>query len=134
MVSRLDGAVTAPESDLMVKFVVEATFAPEMPNDFAPAPRNSTLLSAFVPMKLEISCSVEDLFKMIVPPLCVNVPEFRIKSLPTVSTEDGATTVPRFRLNTEVVVAAFAPKVHEPPVPLKVRPLNGDEVATMLFC
>src|SRR3989344_444185 len=50
---------------------------------------------------------------------------------------DGAVTVPALMVKpraTSEVVAAFAPKVHEPPVPLKVRPLNGDEVAMMLFC
>src|SRR3989338_8771597 len=126
----LSGAVTIPESESMVKSVVEAALKP---NDLVPAPRNVMLLRAFEPVIPEIVCAFMP-FKIMVPELCVKVPRLRVKFTPTERFVDGAVTVPPLKNNVPEVVAAFAPKVHEPPVPLKVRPLNGDEVATMLFC
>ena len=48
-----------------------------------------------------------------------------------VSAPDGAVTVPFVMVKAEVVVAAFAPKLHEPATPLNTSVLNGDDVATM---
>ena len=49
MVRRVDGAVTVPEPDSMVKLVVEAAFEPKV---LVPAPRKMTLLRALEPIKL----------------------------------------------------------------------------------
>ena len=74
MVSMVEGAVTAPEEESIVKLVVDAAFEPK---DFVPAPRKLRLLKAFVePVIVPLNVCAEEPFKYTVPELWVNMPLF----------------------------------------------------------
>ena len=70
--------------------------------------------------------------KFTVPLLCTKEPAF-VKFPPMESSVEGAVTDPVVIVRFPVVVAEFAPKVQDPPEPLKVTFANDEDVATMDF-
>ena len=134
----MEGKVTVPEPDATVKLVVDAPIL-NVENALAPAPRNSMLLRAFEPTKVppqhrEIDCDALVLLNIVVPLLCVKVPPLLLRFPAIDKYVAGAVIVPAAIMKSFVVVAALAPNVHDPPVPLNRSAPKEEEVAIIFFC